>query len=94
MTVYRPRISDGTSHVIAGQYSDCEDDGAARRNADVPVANRNSNIVIWDDDRQVLPVRRGVRDVHGREKEAAPVGMADSGHGSPGTGSRLKQTES
>jgi len=49
------RIFYESSHVIAGQYSACEDD-AARRHADnLAAKSRNSNIVLWDDDQQVLP---------------------------------------
>ena len=55
MPIYRFRILDETKHVIAGQYSHCNDDDAARRHADIFAAQaRSPNIVIWDDDRQVL----------------------------------------
>ena len=55
MPIYRFRILDETKHVIAGQYSHCNDDDAARRHAEILAAQtRNPNIVIWDDDRQVF----------------------------------------
>jgi hypothetical protein len=54
MPIYRFRILGGSDQVIAGQYSHCKDDDAARRHADIlATRNRNSNIVIWDYDRQV-----------------------------------------
>jgi hypothetical protein len=54
MPIYRFRILNSSDQVIAGQYSHCKDDDVARRHADMLAAqSRNSNIVIWDDDRQV-----------------------------------------
>jgi hypothetical protein len=56
MPIYRFRILGRSDQVIAGQYSHCKDDDAARQHADILAAQRRySNIVIWDDDRQVPP---------------------------------------
>jgi len=54
MPIYRFRILGGSDQVIAGQYSHCRDDDAARRHADTLAAQRrNANIAIWDHERQV-----------------------------------------
>ena len=54
MAVYHFQFLDKSDRVIAGHYSRCEDDDAARRHADVLVAQtRNSNISIWNGDRPV-----------------------------------------
>ena len=69
MPIYRFRILDEFDHVIAGQYSHCKDDDAARRHANILAAlSRNSNIEIWDCDLPVLrtPGPRWARAVENR----------------------------
>src|SRR5262245_8483398 len=61
MPIYRFRILDKLDRVIAGQYSYCSDDDAARRHADILAARtRRHDIAIWQGDRLVP---REVQDV-------------------------------
>lgn len=54
MPIYRFRILSSSDQVIAGRYSHCKDDDAARWLADAIAAqSRNSNVEIWNGGRQV-----------------------------------------
>ena len=54
MPIYRFRFVDKFYQVIAGQWSDCDDDSAAREHADILAAQiDNLSIEIWNGGRQV-----------------------------------------
>jgi hypothetical protein len=54
MPIYRFRILDNGNRVIAGQYSPCADDDAAREHAEILAAQaKGLGIEIWCDAHEV-----------------------------------------
>jgi hypothetical protein len=56
MGIYRFRILDNGNRVIAGQYSHCKDDDAARELADILAAQvKGLSVDIWSDQQREVP---------------------------------------
>jgi hypothetical protein len=56
MPIYRFRILDHGNRVIAGQYSHCKDDDAAREQADILAAQvKDLSVEIWSDQQREVP---------------------------------------
>jgi hypothetical protein len=59
MPIYRFRILDNGNRIIAGQYSHCKDDDAAREHADILAAQfKGPSVEIWSEQQREVPRER------------------------------------